>query len=124
MSRITDDPRIDPRIKALMGAMPDMTMGDVVDRVQLLDEVNQPEALVQAKQMDAMLDLIDDETIAPSAGLDISTLEFVSEPDTNTVKIQFIRPEVGHPAALRLLHPRWRHGPCPASTACTAPGAG
>ena len=73
MSRITDDPRIDPRIKALMGAMPDLTMGDVADRAALLDQANDPEALVQAKQMTAMLDLIDDENIAPSAGLDIRT---------------------------------------------------
>ncbi len=80
-----------------MGAIPDLAMGDVVDRVQLLDEVNQPDALVQAKQMEAVLDLIDDETIAPSAGLDISTLEFVSEPDTNAVKIQFIRPRSDTP---------------------------
>ncbi len=65
MSRITDDPRIDPRIKALMGAMPDLTMSDVADRAALLEQVNQPDALVQAKQMEAMFDLIDDETIAP-----------------------------------------------------------
>jgi acetyl esterase len=97
MSRITDDPRIDPRIKALMGAMPDLTMGDVADRATMLEQANQPEALVQAKQIEAMFDLIDDETIAPSADLDISTLEFVSEPDANTVKIQFIRPRSATP---------------------------
>ncbi len=93
MSRITDDPRIDPRIKALLGAMPDLAMGDVADRATLLEQANDPDTLVRAKQIEAMLDLLDDETIAPSTGLDIRTRSSSSsEPDGNTVKIQFIRP--------------------------------
>ena len=42
--------------------------------------------------MEAMFDLIDNEQVAPSAGLDISTHEFVSSPDNNNIKVQFIRP--------------------------------
>jgi acetyl esterase/lipase len=40
-----------------------------------------------------MLEILDDETIAPSAGLDIRTLELTSAPDGNTIRIQFIRPK-------------------------------
>ena len=40
-----------------------------------------------------MLEMLDNEDIAPSKGLDVSTLEFTSTPDGNTVKIQFIRPQ-------------------------------
>lgn len=97
MPTINDDPRIDPRIKALMGALPSLTQQDVTSREQLLDEVNKPDALELADQMNTMLDLIDDQTLAPSAGLDITTVEFTSAPDGNTVKIQLIRPESAGP---------------------------
>ncbi len=97
MASINDDPRIDPRIKALMGGFPSMTQDDIADREMLLKEVNQPEAIAAAEAAMAMFDLIDDETIAPSAGLDISTVEFTSQPDGNTIKIQLIRPESEEP---------------------------
>ena len=92
MGKIDEDPRIDPRIKTLMGSFAEPTLNDVSDREQLLKEASTPEAMAMAEQMTAMLDMIDDETIAPSAGLDIRTIEVASEPDGNTIKIQFIRP--------------------------------
>ena len=90
---IADDPRIDPRIKAVLGGMPSMAETDVPDRATLLEEVNRPEAVAQRELMTAMLDIVDSEDIAPSKGLDVSTLEFTSSPDGNTVKVQFIRPQ-------------------------------
>ena len=99
MSTIDDDPRIDPRIKALMGAFPDTKLADVASRDELLESVNRPEARAIEAEMMAMLDLIDDETIAPSAGLDISTVEITSAPDGNTIKLQVIRPQSDAPLA-------------------------
>ena len=93
MSKLTDDPRIDPRIKAVMGSFPDTTVGDAASREVLLKEANTEEAIAGRQAMKAMLDLVDNEDVAPSAGLTITTHEFTSEPDGNTVKIQFIRPE-------------------------------
>jgi acetyl esterase/lipase len=93
MSKISDDPRIDPRIKAVMGAMPEPRASDVEDRAQLLAEVNTPEAEAQRAQMQAMMAMMDNEEVAPSAGLSITDHEFVSSPDNNTIKVQFIRPE-------------------------------
>jgi len=93
MTQMNDDPRIDPRIKALMGAMPAQPLSNVDSRQQLLDEANTPEAISQREQMMQMFEMVDSEEIAPSAGLTISTHEFVSSPDGNSVKIQFIRPE-------------------------------
>jgi len=92
MSKLDDDPRIDPRIKAIMGAMPTLPQGDVESREKLLEEMNTPEAVALREQMEGMFDMIDNEDVAPSAGLDISTLEFVSQPDGNTIKVQYIRP--------------------------------
>ena len=38
-SSITTDPRLDPRIKALMGAMPDMEARDAENREQFKDHL-------------------------------------------------------------------------------------
>ena len=42
MNKIVDDPRIDPRIKMLLGALPTVELSDVKDRESLLAEVNAP----------------------------------------------------------------------------------
>ena len=93
MSRLADDPRIDPRIKALMANLPTMTQTDVESRDALLAELNRPEAVAQREQMTAVLEMLDNLDVAPSKGLDISTIDFTSNPDGNTVKLQFIRPQ-------------------------------
>jgi acetyl esterase len=93
VSKIVDDPRIDPRIKATLGAMPIPEQQSVSDRDVLMKEVNQPEALAAQQMLVGMLDMLDSEEVAPSTGLDVSTIEFTSQPDGNTVKIQFIRPQ-------------------------------
>jgi acetyl esterase/lipase len=95
MSKLMDDPRIDPRIKALFGQMPTPEAGDVASREALLALVNRPEAVAQRERMAGMFDLLDNEQVAPSSGLAITVHEFVSAPDGNTVKLQFIRPEGG-----------------------------
>ena len=93
MASIADDPRVDPRIKALLSTMASGAAPDVESREQLLAEVNRPEALAQMAEATALFELMDDESVAPSAGLEISTVEFTSAPDRNTIKIQLIRPQ-------------------------------
>lgn len=93
MSKLNDDPRVDPRIKNLMGAMPPRPSKNAASREELLERANTPEAIASRQEMEAMFELVDNEDISPSAGLDISELEFVSEPDGNSIKIQFIRPQ-------------------------------
>ena len=44
-----------------------------------------------------MFSLMDNEVAAPSAGLKISTTEFISDPDGNTIKLQVIRPTSATP---------------------------
>ena len=39
MSKLTEDPRIDPRIKALMGAFPTIPQPDAESREQMLDDL-------------------------------------------------------------------------------------
>lgn len=93
-SKITTDPRIDPRIKASMGAMPDlMPAGDVASREQLLALENTDAVKAQVAMMQVMFKMCDSEEVAPSKGLKVTTETFRSEPDGNTIKIQFIRPD-------------------------------
>ncbi len=93
MGKIHDDPRIDPRIKLTMGMFPESSLSDVESRAELLAGVNTPEAIAQQQQIDAVFEMLDNEDIAPSAGLDISTVEYTSQPDRNTIQLQVIRPK-------------------------------
>ena len=93
MSKLSEDPRIDPRIKALFGAMPELgAQGNAESREELLEEANSPEARAAAAGLEQMLALADNEEVAPSTGLTTETKEFTSSPDGNTIKVQFIRP--------------------------------
>ncbi|MDP6980197.1 MAG: alpha/beta hydrolase [Myxococcota bacterium] len=97
MSKLTEDPRIDPRIKALMGAMPAGKLGEGGSRDEIVANANSEEAAKAREALQPFLDLCDSEEIAPSTGLEVSTKEFTSAPDGNTIKIQFIRPESDDP---------------------------
>jgi len=93
-SKLAEDPRIDPRIKAIFGAMPEMTTpGDVASREELLAQENSEAGRAAAAAQKAMIDAIDNEAVAPSAGLTIRTERFQSQPDGNWINIQYIRPD-------------------------------
>jgi len=93
-SRISTDPRIDPRIKAVMGAVSfGGASGDAESREQLLEEANTAEAIAVSELVTAFLNMSNTEEIAPSKGLAITEHTLVSDPDGNTVNVRFIRPE-------------------------------
>jgi len=91
-NKITDDPRIDPRLKVLFGSFEMPGGADVESREALLESANGEEARAAEAVLKAMLDACDNEEVAPSAGLVIKDYEFVSQPDGNTARIQYIRP--------------------------------
>ena len=93
MSKLNDDPRIDPRIKAIMGALDLDNGGDASSREEMLAEAQTPESVARTQEMEALFDMVDNEDVAPSAGLRIATHEFTSAPDGNTIKVQYIRPD-------------------------------
>ena len=94
MPDIANDPRLDPRLKAMLGMLPSVTEEtDVASREEQLAEANTPEAKAANEQVRMLLEMMDNEDIAPSAGLEISELDFTSQPDGNTIKIRFVRPE-------------------------------
>ena len=93
-ARITEDPRIDPRIKAVFGALDaPAKLGDAESREQLLKEAGTEEAVAQRNMLKAFWDRCDTEEIAPSNGLAVTEHIFVSQPDANKVRIRFIRPD-------------------------------
>jgi len=94
-NRITSEPRIDPRIKAVFGSMVlSGTAADPdADRDTLVAAANSPEAVARRQMMAAFLEMADSEEVAPSAGLRVTEHEFTSQPDGNTVKLRFIRPD-------------------------------
>ena len=93
-SKLAEDPRIDPRLKAALGSLGVLTAtGDVASREDMLAAANSESGKKEAASIAAMLDAFDDETVAPSAGLSIRTERVVSAPDGNTINIQFIRPD-------------------------------
>ncbi len=97
MSKISEDRRIDPRIKTMFGAMDTPPQPSAASRDELLAIMNSPEARAGNEALLAFLATADNEQVAPSTGLDISTITFQSEPDGNTVNIQLIRPQSDEP---------------------------
>jgi acetyl esterase len=93
-SKLVEDPRIDPRIKAIFGAMPETPpLGNVGNREELLAIEASESGRAMAAAQKAMIDMVDTEAVAPSAGLVIRTERFQSSPDGNWINIQYIRPD-------------------------------
>ncbi len=102
-SKLAQDPRIDPRLKEVFGGMELAVVGgDASSREELLAEANSEAGKARAEGLKAFLNSLDNETIAPSAGLSIRTERVVSQPDGNTINIQFIRPD--HAARLACVY--------------------
>jgi acetyl esterase/lipase len=94
MSKITEDPRIDPRLKNVFAAIPDMeNPGDVASREEFLERANTEENKAMMEGFQAFFAMCDTEEVSPSKGLTTYTETFVSEPDGNSINIQIIRPD-------------------------------
>lgn len=93
MSKLQQDPRIDPRIKARWGdfCQPEAENASSRDEVMAMFGTLEGKAILQA-QSDFFAALPNEE-VAPRTGLSIRTETFVSSPDGNTININFIRPE-------------------------------
>jgi len=93
MSKLSEDPRIDPRLKSLFGKMPAMGGRDMASRAEVLERNQSDKAVAGRAVMAAFAERADTEEIAPSAGLTVSTETFESAPDGNTIKVGFVRPD-------------------------------
>ena len=91
MADIANDRRLDPRLRAMLGAFPSFEQSDATSWEQMVEEAAANSGT--AEMMAAIMDANDTEEIAPSAGLRIDAHEFTSAPDGNTIKIRVIRPD-------------------------------
>jgi hypothetical protein len=92
-ANMAEDPRIDPRIKAVFANLDLGPSADVQNRQEILAAANSEDGRAAEEFLQAFLAMSDNEDIAPSAGLDISDHELVSEPDGNTIKLCLMRPQ-------------------------------
>jgi len=90
MADIANDRRLDPRLKAMLGAFPTMEPGDAASWEEITAAAANSEV---AQMITAIMEANDTEEFAPSAGLRMSQHEFVSSPDGNTIKLNYIRPD-------------------------------
>ena len=90
---IAGDRRLDPRIKAVLSMMPEVEMQSFDTREELLAAQNTPEGEEARKGFEAFMAMCDNEEVSPSTGLRMEVLEFPSEPDGNTVKVHYLRPD-------------------------------
>jgi acetyl esterase len=90
---IAADPRLDPRLKAILAGMPMEGGADVDSRETMIAEANTEAARQQAELFRGFMDMCDTEEAAPSAGLRVHSEKIVSEPDGNSINLQVIRPD-------------------------------
>jgi acetyl esterase len=93
MTDVKNDPRLDPRLKSFLAMLPDESAPDVKSREEILEQLATPEAKAAVELTVAVTDSWGSEELAPSTGLRFETLDVVSEPDGNTIKLQIVRPD-------------------------------
>ena len=90
-SKIMEDPRIDPRIKAVFGEMDFSGMTpDAKSRQELVDKANSDESKAAQEMLKAFLDMADTEEVASLKGLSFSEHTFISSPDNNGINVRFV----------------------------------
>lgn len=90
---VQNDHRLDPRVKRALRHVPSRPLNDIDSRERLVEISNSESALAMAAKLESLYAHFDTAEVAPFDGLRIETREFVSSPDGNTVKVQFIRPD-------------------------------
>jgi len=73
--------------------MPVIAGGNVASREEMLAAENTEVGKARLAALEAMLGAFDDESVAPSAGLRVTTERVMSDPDHNSISIQFIHPD-------------------------------
>ena len=93
MTKLRDDPRIDPRIKKAFGNFSQSAGPNVGSRDEILQQVLSAEGQLIVEEEASFFASTACKVAAPEEGLIVRTETFVSAPDGNQVNILFIRPE-------------------------------
>jgi len=89
-----NDPRLDPRVKALLALMPEeSSTSELTNRDQMLAAANTDEARKSEALFRELAELCDVDAVVSSEGLRVETLTFDSQPDSNSINVLYIRPD-------------------------------
>jgi len=98
MTALKDDPRIDPRLRAMFGEWESPSAAfHARTREELLAFEKSAEGEAQATGMASFFESLDCEATAPSTGLSVDVEEFISSPDGNRIKVRITRPQSNVP---------------------------
>ena len=87
------DIRLDPRVRTMLSMMPDLQIASANSREEMVTAAASQDSVATAAMFKQMMEMCDTNEVAPSAGLVVTTEKVVSQPDGNTINIQFIRPD-------------------------------
>ena len=104
---ILDIDGIDPRIKAVFGALPPPSLRDFASREELVAAANSDKAKATQALFNQFLEANDTPLIAPDTVLVIEDYSFISSPDWQPMQPAFYPPRQQRQAPLRVLH-SWR----------------
>jgi acetyl esterase/lipase len=90
---VQNDNRLDPRLKAFLAFVPAEAVANVQDREEILEQMKTPEAKAAVELTVAVTDSWGSEELAPSTGLRFESLDIISQPDGNMIKLQIVRPD-------------------------------
>jgi acetyl esterase/lipase len=91
-NKVNEDPRLDPRIKALFGGLPVPAMPKVESREQYLALIAKAPRPTGPSLMTILAEA-DYSTISPSDKVTVRTEKIASQPDGNTINLQVITPK-------------------------------
>jgi len=77
----------------MLGRWPQGPKSSVTTREEMLAEAVSPTGVAALKAETEFMDQFNNEQVAPSTGLSVTTREVVSSPDGNVIKLQIIRPD-------------------------------
>ena len=94
MPDFANDPRLDPRVAAILPLLSSAEAGPpVTSREQAIESSHTEAAIARREMMKMATDAMDTDETAPFAGTTTEAMSFTSSPDGNTVPCNVIRPD-------------------------------
>jgi acetyl esterase/lipase len=90
---VAADPRLDPRVKAMLATIKQVVPRDVESREQMLEQAKSDHIARYNAARKLAMEACDTERVVRQSGLTVTRYELTSQPDGNTILVNVIRPE-------------------------------
>lgn len=90
---VAADPRLDPRVKAMLATIKQVVPKSVETREQMLEQAKSDHIARYEAARKAAMEACDTEAVVRQSGLSITRYEAPSQPDGNQILVNVIRPE-------------------------------